>query len=235
MDLVDEQNRIIMLFQFCNDRLQAFLEIAAITRTSQQCAHVEREDGGALEDFGNVSIMDALGESFGDGGLADTGVADVERVVLGAAAQHLDGPLDFRFTPYKRVDFSVCGFLVEVDTIGFERFASALVAFLVFGSLLVGTAYRPVLGPARYLGNAMANVVHRIEPRHVLFLQVIDRVAFALGEHRYQHVGTGDFLAARRLHVNGGTLNDALETCSGFRIVMTVHDKVRQFLIKVVF
>ena len=71
VDFIDKQDRVVMLFEFCNDRLEAFLEIAAITRTGEQRAHVEREDRCRLQHFGHVAIMDTLRQPFGDGGFTD--------------------------------------------------------------------------------------------------------------------------------------------------------------------
>ncbi len=72
---------------------------------------------------------------------------------------------------------------------------TALLA-LLRALLLVGALDAPRLGAARRLGDAMRDVVDGVEARHVLLLQEIDRVAFALGEHGDQDVGAGDLLAA---------------------------------------
>ena len=37
-------------------------------------------------------------------------------------------------------------------------------------------------------------------------------MALTLGENRDEHIGTGHFLAARRLHMDDGTLDDPLES-----------------------
>ena len=51
MDLVDEQDRAVKLFEFLDDLFQPFLEIATIARARDQRAHVEREDGGVGQHF----------------------------------------------------------------------------------------------------------------------------------------------------------------------------------------
>jgi hypothetical protein len=94
MDLVDEQNGARIVLELLHDLLQPLLEIAAIARAGQQRAHVEREDRGVLKHFRHVAFDDALGEPLGDRRLADAGIAHIERVVLRAAAQHLDGAVD---------------------------------------------------------------------------------------------------------------------------------------------
>ena len=74
----------------------------------------------------------------------------------------------------------------------------------------------PLLSPlagfsSSALADAVADEADRIEAAHVLLLQEIDGVALALGEERHEHVGAGHLLAARRLNVEDGALDDALE------------------------
>ena len=57
----------------------------------------------------------------------------------------------------------------------------------------------------------MADVIDGVVARHVLLLQEIDGVAFALGEERDKHIGAADILAAGRLHADDRALHDALE------------------------
>ena len=74
-----------MGLQLGNDCLQPLLEVATIARASQQRAHVKREDGRLGQDLGHVALDDALGQALGNGGLTDTGIADIKRIVLGPA------------------------------------------------------------------------------------------------------------------------------------------------------
>ncbi len=73
---------------------------------------------------------------------------------------------------------------------------AALLALLAALAFLLGALHPPGLGATRRLGDAVRDVVDGVEARHVLLLQEIDRVAFALGEHGDQDVGAGDLLAA---------------------------------------
>ena len=63
---------------------------------------------------GHVALGDALRQAFDDGGLADARLADQHRVVLGAAAEDLDDPLQFVIAPDQRVEGVVHGGLGEV-------------------------------------------------------------------------------------------------------------------------
>jgi hypothetical protein len=83
-------------------------------------------------------------------------------------------------------------------------------------------------GAARHLGLAVADVVDRIEARHALVLEERDGMAVAFREESDQHVGASDFLAARRLHVHGRPLDDALEAGGRQRLVRRLrHDALQ--------
>ncbi|MPM23802.1 hypothetical protein SDC9_70276 [bioreactor metagenome] len=66
----------------------------------------------------------------------------------------------------------------------------------------------------------MGNVVHHVQARHALLMQVVDGVRIFFAEDGHQHVGTGDFLLAiaRGLHVHDGALDHPLETQRGLRV-----------------
>src|SRR5215211_4652704 len=119
-------------------------------------------------------MHDATGEALRDGRLADPCIADKQWVVLLAPAKHLDRAIDLSPAPDQRIDLAFTRLLVEVDTICLERVA--LLLLLVPGfrvGVLLGAAYRPRFGHARALGDAMADVIHRVVSRHVLLLQEV--------------------------------------------------------------
>ena len=95
VQLVDEQDDAAALgLHLGQHGLQPLLELAAILGAGDQRAHVERQQLLVLEALGHVALDDALGQAFGDGGLADAGLADQHGIVLGAPGQHLDGAAD---------------------------------------------------------------------------------------------------------------------------------------------
>ena len=126
MDLVDEHDGVRVRLDLLDHLLQALLEIAAVAGAGEQRAHVEREDGGVLEHLRHLARDDLAGQAFGDGGLADAGIADEQRVVLLPAAEDLDRALDLGLAADQRVDLAVLRLLVEVDAIGVERVALLL-------------------------------------------------------------------------------------------------------------
>ena len=67
-----------------------------MTRLSRSCS-------------GTAPVDDRLGEALDDRGLADAGLADQHRVVLGAAAEDLDGLLDLVDAADHRVELAVRG------------------------------------------------------------------------------------------------------------------------------
>src|SRR6266481_1566114 len=189
-----------MRLQFLEHLFQPFLEIAAIAGPCEQRAHVEREHRRRRRYRRYLAVDDTLGEPFRNRGLAHAGFTDEQRIVLLPAAEHLDGAVDLGISPDYRIDLAVARLLVEVHAVSFERFALLLGILVAFGlGLFVDPAYRARFRHPGPLGDTVADVIDRIVARHVLLLQEIGSMTFAFRENRDQHVGTGDFLAPRRL------------------------------------
>ena len=177
----------------------------------------------------HVALDDLLGEPFGDRRLADAGIADIERVVLGAPAEHLDGAPQLQLAADQRIDLAGARLGVQIDAPGVQGalLAASLFRFLgLAAAFLARAAHRTDLLGARPLGDAVRDVVHRIIAGHVLLLQEIGGVALALGEDRDEHVGAGHLLAAGRLHVDDGALDDALEAGGRLGVLAVDADEV---------
>ena len=116
VQLVDEQDDVAAGADLLQHLLEALLEVAAVAGAGDQRAEVERVELLALERLGHVAADDVGGEAFDDGGLADAGLADEHRVVLGAARQHLHDALDLLLAPDHRVELLVARELREVAT-----------------------------------------------------------------------------------------------------------------------
>ena len=213
VDLVDEEDRVGMLFKLLHDRLQALFEIAAIAGACEQRAHVERVDRGFRQDLRRFAPHDLECETFRDRGLAHAGIAHQERVVLAAAAQHLNATLHLVLAPDQRVDIALLGFDVEVDAVLFERAVLRVGLSGPFGLLLfLGAGHGTRFTELGIFRDTMGDEVHRVIARHVLLLQEIGGVALALGEDRDEHVRPGHFRAARALDMNRGALDHPLES-----------------------
>jgi hypothetical protein len=225
VDLVDEQDRVRVVDQLLQYRFQALLEIATVLGAGKQGAHVERVDGGFLKQVGHAALDDAAREPFGDRGFADAGLAHQQRVVLAPAAQRLDHALQLLVAADERVDLAGQRERVQVLRVVVERAVRRLGLVLLLGFLLGLAALR-----RGALGDAVRDVVDHVQARDALLLQEIDRVRVLLAEDRHQHVGAGDFLLARRLHVQDRALDDALEAERGLRVDLAIGGDARRLL-----
>src|SRR5262249_42643188 len=86
-----------------------------------QRAKVKGDDPLVLQALRHVALDDALRQPFHDGGLPDAGFADEDRVVLGAAAQHLDHAPYLLIAPDDRVEFLFARRFRQVAPVTFER------------------------------------------------------------------------------------------------------------------
>src|SRR4029077_505117 len=87
LDLVYEEDRALLLLERREHGLQAVLEVAAVAGAGEERSHVEAEDPGLLERLGDLAAHDLARQTLDDRGLADAGIADVDRVVLAPALQ----------------------------------------------------------------------------------------------------------------------------------------------------
>ena len=114
VQLVDEEDDVAARADLLQHLLQALFEVAAVTRAGDERAEVEGVELLRVQRLGNVVVDDVLRETFDDRGLADTGLADEHRVVLGAAAQHLHDPLDLLLTTDDGIELLVACELREI-------------------------------------------------------------------------------------------------------------------------
>ena len=103
-----------------------------------------------MQAFRHVAIDDALGQTFDDRGLADPGLADQNRVVLGAARQHLDGATNLFIATDHRIDLALAGSLSEVARIFLERVIGVLGRRTIGGAALAQRLDRGVEVLRRY-------------------------------------------------------------------------------------
>ena len=167
MHLVDEQDRHRPARKRVDDRLEPFFEIASEAGAGEQGRRVQREHLGAAELPGNIVIEEPLCQALGQGGLADTGIADEHGVVLAAPTQDLDRPLQLLGAADQGVELAACGALGQVDRERGQRVARR------GGAVAVGTGLGSVgrLGigcRGRHLGDAVRDVVQDVEPCDVL-------------------------------------------------------------------
>ena len=149
MDLVDEHDGAFKILDLRDDRLEAFLEIAAITCAGKERAHIQRVYRDVLKHFRDIRFDDPAGEAFRDRGFSNTWITHVKRIVLPSTAQYLDCPVDFCRPADQWIDLAVFCFLIEVYAIRVERFGPLLVDLLAF-DFLVCPLDRLAFTEARY-------------------------------------------------------------------------------------
>ena len=127
VQLVDEEDDIASTMgDLLKQRLQPLLEFAAVFRPGNEGAEIERQELPVAQAFGHVTIDDTLGQPLSDRGLADAGLADQHRVVLGPAREDLDDTADLLIPADHRIELAVPGLCGEVAGIFLERIVALL-------------------------------------------------------------------------------------------------------------
>ena len=127
VELVDEQDDLaIAVLDLLEDGLQPLLELAAELGAGDQCAEIERDDALVLEALRDVAADDPLGETLDDGRLADSRLADEDRVVLRPAGQDLDDPADLVVPTDDGIQLARPRFAGEIAAVLLERLVRPL-------------------------------------------------------------------------------------------------------------
>ncbi len=212
VNLVDEQHRVGPPGERADDGFEPLLEVAAESGAGQQRRRIEREDLRTLERRWNLRLQQAQREALGHRCLAHTGLAHEHRIVLAAAAEDLDRPLQFLDAPDQRIELAGCGALAQVDRVRGER-VSCRRTLLVVIALLAGMAQlaRLVLVRHGHLADPVRDVVEDVEPGDTLRGEQLCRVGLLLLEHRGEDVPGPHFIASCALHVEDRRLQHAPE------------------------
>ena len=118
VQLIDEQDdAAVGLLDLLEHGLQAVLELAAVLGAGHKGTHIELNDVLVADGRGHVARDDALCQAFDDGGLAYAGLADKHGVVLGAAAEHLDGAANLLNAADDRVKLALAGKICDVAAV----------------------------------------------------------------------------------------------------------------------
>ena len=251
VQFVDEQNDLALGgLHLLQHGLQPFLELAAVLRSGDQRAEIERQKLLALQCLGHVAIDDAQRQAVDDGGLADAGLADQHGIVLGAARQHLDGAADFLVAPDHRIELAlarqrghVAGVFLQRVEVGFGVRAGDLAALAdvvdrLLQRLRVGAGIaqrargRRVGGGDRHQQPVLRDVfvaglgrglLRRIQDAHELGrdLRLAGAGALHLGLAREIGLDRGQ----RRLRIAAGGLDQA-----GGRAFLVVQQRLQQML-----
>ena len=132
--LVDEEDRLAVLFKGAEELDDFFLELAAVGRSGHQARKIQSEDFLAKQRFGYFAFHDSLGQAFHDGGLADAGFAQKHGIVLLPAAQNDGETVYLFFTSDQRIELVFLGKFRKVDA----ESRKDLIGIGLFLHLLVG-------------------------------------------------------------------------------------------------
>jgi hypothetical protein len=109
VDLVDEDDDFLVVLELLQQALEALLELSAVLGPGHQERQVERENSAIGEQRRDVAVHDPRREALDDRRLAHSGLAQQERVVLGASAEDLDDSLDLFVPPDERIELALRG------------------------------------------------------------------------------------------------------------------------------
>ncbi len=127
VQFVDEQDDALGargdLLQY---RLQTLLELATVFAAGQERAEIERQQFLVFEALRHIAIDDTLRQALDDRGLANPRLADQDRIVLGAARQHLDRAADLLVAADDRVELALSRRFGQVAGVFLERVVALL-------------------------------------------------------------------------------------------------------------
>ena len=195
------------VFDFFQDGLEAVFEFAAIFRSGQHGAEIERDHALVLQHFGHVAGNDALGEAFDDGGLADAGLADEHRIIFRAAGENLDHAADFFVASDDRIELAAAGLLGQVAGVALERL------ILGFG-ILVGHFLRAADRGQRFQNRVVGCAVAGENLLRRILLEVRDGQQQVLGGDVFV-LEVGGFFEGLLQQLVGGVRERGLRRFSG--------------------
>ena len=114
VQLVDEQDHVAGLFHLVDGLFDALFKFTPVLGAGHHARQIQRKNALIQQLLRHVGGSDALRQPLGDGGLADAGLADEHGVILGAAGQDLDDPLDLLFPPDDGIQLALTGGLRQI-------------------------------------------------------------------------------------------------------------------------
>ena len=178
MDLVDEQDDIACGLHLAQQALDPLLELAAELGACHKAGEVQQKNFLIPQTDGHLSLGNALGNAFGDGGLAHTGFTDKAGVILLAAAQDLDGAVNLAVAADDIIQLALPRFAGQVFAVGIQKLALGRL-FAVFA---VGLFFAVLLlraGKAQREGGIAA--------RYKILVHVLRIGILAVAGHIHQH------------------------------------------------
>ena len=114
VDFVDDEDHIACGLDLLHDFFEAFFKFTPVFRAGNKESYIEGQNPLVFEDVWNITLLNPLSEPFGNRCLADTWLADQNRVVLRASSEDLNHPIDFVMATNNRIKLGFAGELGEV-------------------------------------------------------------------------------------------------------------------------
>jgi hypothetical protein len=93
--LVNEEHTVSGRLDFFDDLFQAFFKFATIFGTGDKRSDIKGEEAFVLQTLRDIASDNPLGKALDYGGFAHAWLTDQHGIVLGAAGEDLNDPLDF--------------------------------------------------------------------------------------------------------------------------------------------
>ena len=136
MNFINKKNCSGIVTNLINDSFKAFFEIAAIFCSRYQRAHIQRINGRIAQNFRHALFGNHSGQTFCECGFANTGIADIQGIVLAPATKNLHRSFDFNFATNQRIDFAINCQLIKVSRIFCQRTGTCVLFTLNYRRLL---------------------------------------------------------------------------------------------------
>ena len=109
MNLINKEDNVLRLDDIIHHILQPLLKLTAVLRARDECRHRQRHNVLVLKEEGHLAGSNAACQPLGDGRLADSRLAEQERIVLRPPCQNLNHAINLRRTANHGVKTSCTG------------------------------------------------------------------------------------------------------------------------------
>ena len=146
MQLVDKQNHVLTAPDFVHDSFDALFKLPTVFRPRHHERQVESDHFFIAQNFGHIARSNLLRQTFDNGCLAHARFTKQHRIILSAAAQHLDDAFDLSSSANHRVQLTFFSQLCQITSESTQRgslhflFASTRLSFIAAAFVL---AFRP--------------------------------------------------------------------------------------------
>ena len=113
----EEDDFAFRLPHFLEHCFQSLFKLASVLGSGNERAHIKSKYMLILQIFRNIACDNSLRQSFYRCRLADTGLTDQDRIILGLSRKNKNSVADLIITADDRIEFLRSGFLHEIRTV----------------------------------------------------------------------------------------------------------------------